>query len=61
MDKAILSEQILPAEQETEPKPGSSLVWAQWPCDAAVPVACWEETSPVLSTHNYGGVRRKEL
>lgn len=35
-----LSEQILPVEQETEPKPGSSLLWAQWPCDAAVPVAC---------------------
>ena len=33
---------FLPAEQETEPEPGPSLLWAQWPCDAAEPEACWD-------------------
>lgn len=57
---AILSELILPVVQETEPKPGGSLLWAQWPCDGVVPVACWEETSPILSTHTCGGVKRRK-
>lgn len=49
----------LPAEQEAEPKPGSSLLWAQGPCDV-VSVACREETSSVLAARTCGVRGEKE-
>lgn len=48
----------LPPALEAVPTPGSNLLWARWPWDGAVPEACWDQASPVLSTHTCGGAER---
>lgn len=49
----------LPVARETEPKPESRLLRAWWFGDAVVPVACWEQTSLLLSSHARGRLRRR--
>lgn len=48
-----------PVEWETEPKPGSSLLWAHWPGDAVVPSACRRQPEwTVPSTGNCEGAKK---